>query len=101
MMNTEIQNHCETIRRCNQRGGRMLSIVDLVEGGTLTRDLAAYALATIGAGASFMVGARPGGAGKTTVMSALLNLVPRPVMLVTAENEAVIEQGIRERIPRR
>lgn len=100
-MNPETQAHCETIRRCNQRGGRMLSIVDLLEAGTLTRDLAAYALAAIGAGASFMVGAQPGGAGKTTVMGALLNLVPRDTKLVTAENEAVVEQGIIERSPRR
>ena len=100
-MSTELQRHCEEIQRCNQRGGRMLSIVDLLEAGTLSRDLAAYALATISAGASFMVGALPGGAGKTTVMGALLNLVPRNVTLVTAENEAVIEQGMHERSSRR
>ncbi len=100
-MNPETQAHCETIQRCNQRGGRMLSVVDLVEAGTLTRDLAAYALATIGAGASFMVGARPGGAGKTTVMGALLNLVPAHVTLTDAADESVIEQGLREQAPRR
>ncbi len=99
-MNPEIQAHCETIERCNQRGGRMLSIVDLMASGTLTRELATYALAAIGSGASFMVGARPGGAGKTTVMGALLNLVPQHVTLVATENEAVVEQGIRERLPR-
>lgn len=60
--------HCAEIERCNQRGGRMLSIVDLIEAGTMTRELAAYSLAAIGAGASFMVGALPGGAGKTTVI---------------------------------
>ena len=79
----------------------MLSIVDLVEAGTLTRDLAAYALAAIGGGASFMVGALPGGAGKTTVMGALLNLVPRDVVLVAAADEAVIEEGLRNPKPRR
>ena len=41
-----------------------------------------YALAAIGNGASFMVGANPGGAGKTTVMGALLNLVPDDAELV-------------------
>ena len=79
----------------------MLSIVDLVEAGTLTRDLAAYALAAIGSGASFMVGALPGGAGKTTVMGALLNLAPRDVALVAAADEAVIEEGLRDPMPRR
>jgi hypothetical protein len=60
----------------------MLSIVDLIEAGTMSREVAAYSLAAIGAGASFMVGALPGGAGKTTVMGALLNFVPLGVPLV-------------------
>ena len=72
MTNDEIKKHCAEIDRCNQRGGRMLSIVDLIDAGTVTRDLAAYSLAAISNGASFMVGAMPGGAGKTTVMGALL-----------------------------
>jgi hypothetical protein len=58
-----IQAHCRQIARCNQRGGRMLSIVDLIEAGTITPELAAYSLAAIGSGASFLVGAMPGGAG--------------------------------------
>ena len=66
-MTAETQAHCAEINRCNQRGGRMLSVVDLIEAGTMTRDMAAYSLAAIGSGASFMVGAPPGGAGKTTV----------------------------------
>ena len=68
MTDSDIRNHCAEINRCNQRGGRMLSIVDLIQAGTISRDLAAYALAAIGNGASFLVGAMPGGAGKTTVM---------------------------------
>jgi hypothetical protein len=36
-----------------------------------------------------MVGANPGGAGKTTVMCALLNLVPSDVELVAATSDAV------------
>jgi len=70
-----ILHHCREIDRCNQRGGRMLSIVDLVQAGTFTVDLAAYALAAIGKGASFMVGALPGGAGKTTVMGVIQSLL--------------------------
>ncbi|MBP8258738.1 MAG: hypothetical protein KA118_03640 [Verrucomicrobia bacterium] len=65
--------HCVEIERCNQRGGRMLSVVDLMEARTLAPELAVYLLAAIGRGASFLVGAVPGGAGKTTVMGALLN----------------------------
>ena len=92
---------CAEIERCNQRGGRMLSIVDLLEAGTFTRDQAAIALAAIRGGASFMVGALPGGAGKTTVMGALLNLLPPTVRLVPAESPASIADGLRQREERR
>ena len=97
----DIQTHCAEIERCNQRGGRMLSIVDLIEAGTMTRELAAYSLAAIGAGASFMVGALPGGAGKTTVMGAMLNCVPGDIPLVAADSAEVIEAGLADRVQRR
>jgi len=99
-MAADIQAHCTQINRCNQRGGRMLSVVDLIEGGTLTRDMAAFSLAAIGSGASFMVGALPGGAGKTTVMGALLNFVPTEVQLVPADGIEAIDRGLREPSPR-
>lgn len=100
-MTDAIHQHCDAIERCNQRGGRMLSIVDLIEAGTIPRDLAAYALAAIGNGASFMVGALPGGAGKTTVMGALLNFVPVDVELVAADRMATIKKGLAKGTPRR
>ena len=90
-----ILRHCQEIDRCNQRGGRMLSVVDLIEAGTMTAELAAYCLAAVGQGASFMVGAMPSGAGKTTVMGALLNFVPASVELVPADAQHVIRQGQR------
>jgi hypothetical protein len=96
-----INDHCAEIENCNQRGGRMLSIVDLIEAGTMSRELAAYSLAAIGNGASFMVGALPGGAGKTTVMGALLNFVPRDVSLTAADSESTIACGLAERSRRR
>ena len=71
----------------------MLSIVDLIDAGTLDADLAAYAMAAIGRGGSFLVGAVPGGAGKTTVMGALLNLVPPAVELRAADGLATIERA--------
>jgi hypothetical protein len=101
MANDTIERHCAQIERCNQRGGRMLSIVDLIEAGTFTRELAAYALAAISQGASFMVGALPGGAGKTTVMGALLNFVPRDVELLPAVGMASIQEGMSDTAPRR
>ncbi len=88
-MDASIIRHSTELNRCNQRGGRMLSIFDLIEAGTLDLDLAAYLTARISRGASFMVGARPGGAGKTTVMCAMLNLVPVDVDLVAATATAV------------
>ena len=71
----------------------MLSIVDLLEAGSLDLDLAALLMARVTRGASFMVGARPGGAGKTTVMCALLNLIPRDVPIVAATAQAVRAAG--------
>ena len=94
----DVRQHCLEIDRCNQRGGRMLSIVDLIDAETVGRDLAAYSLAAIGGGASFMVGAMPGGAGKTTVMGALLNFVPSGIRLATADGTAAIRRG--EKTPR-
>ncbi|UCF14582.1 MAG: hypothetical protein JSW59_14300 [Phycisphaerales bacterium] len=84
-----IARHCQELNRCNQRGGRMLSIFDLLAAKTLDLDLAAYLMARISKGASFMVGAAPGRAGKTTVMCALLNFVPVDVSLAAATPEAV------------
>jgi hypothetical protein len=84
-----ITRHCEELNRCNQRGGRMLSIFGLLTAKTLDLDLAAYLMARINRGASFMVGSVPGGAGKTTVMCALLNFIPADVPLIAATPQAV------------
>jgi hypothetical protein len=64
------------VNRANQRGGRMLSIVDLLEAGTLSTAQAAWLLARVSEGSSWLVGARPGGAGKTALMAALLAMLP-------------------------
>ncbi len=64
------------VERSNQRGGRMLSVIDLIEAGTLSLAAASWLLYRIEAGDSWLVGAKPGGAGKTTIMSALLAMVP-------------------------
>lgn len=88
-MSLSVERHCYELNRCNQRGGRMLSIFDLLDAGSLDLDLATYLMAEVTLGASFMVGAFPGGAGKTTVMCALLNLVPPEVELVAVTPEAV------------
>lgn len=69
----------------------MLSVFDLIMAGTMDLELAAYLMTRLTQGVSFMVGAAPGGAGKTTVMCALLNLLPANVTLAAATPEAIHE----------
>lgn len=66
----------EVVNGSNQRGGRMLSVVDLIDADTLTLEQAAVLTGRIEAGSSMLVGANPGGAGKTAVMGALLTMLP-------------------------
>jgi hypothetical protein len=100
-MHDAIAKHCEELNRYNQRGGRMLSVFDLLSAGTLDLDLAAYLMARISTGSSFMVGSVPGGAGKTTVMCALLNFVPVDVSLIAATPETVYEAANNKISPHR
>jgi len=90
-MQDAIAKHCDELNHCNQRGGRMLSVFDLLAAKTLDLDLAAYLMARISKGSSFMAGSVPGGAGKTTVMCALLNFVPIDLPIVAATEQAVYE----------
>ena len=64
------------VNRSNQRGGRMLSVIDLLLAGTFDKLLLCRVMERIANGSSWMVGAQAGGAGKTTVMSALLAMLP-------------------------
>ena len=78
----------EQIERLNQRGGRTLSVVDLVIGGTLSPEMAGICAAAMVRGASLMTAAGPGGAGKTTLMAALLGFLPPGRPIVTIESDA-------------
>lgn len=71
------------IEGLNQRGGRTLSFVDLIEAGTMTAELVAYCWTVIAHGSSFLTAARPGGAGKSTVLANLLALLPPGEEIVT------------------
>ncbi len=75
------------VNRSNQRGGRMLSVIDLLLAGTFDNLLLCRVLERIANGSSWMVGAQAGGAGKTTVMSALLAMLPagEPVALAAQD----------------
>ena len=80
------------IEQLNQRVGRTLSIVDLIQAGTLSVEMAAYAMQALPNGASLLTGARPGGAGKST----LLGLLPPEVPLVTVDRSQVIREGLKK-----
>lgn len=56
--------------------GRELSLADLIELGTLSREAAATVGWTLRRGASLFVAAGPPGAGKSTLANALLELLP-------------------------
>jgi hypothetical protein len=92
-MDIERHNHVQ-IERLNQRGGRTLSIVDLIRAGTLTVPMAASAMQAMSRGASLLTGARPGGAGKTTLMAALLSFMPPEVPIATVEDAAVLDRAL-------
>ncbi len=94
-----ISQHVQALNACNQRGGRMLSLVDLLEAGTIDLPLAAYLAAAMRRGASLLVGANPGGAGKTAVMVALLNFLPDGVALRAVESRAVLAAARRDSRP--
>ena len=78
-----LSHNLREINSLNQRGGRMLSIVDLIEDGTLDVPSAGYLLAEVARGASFLCAAGPGGVGKTTLMACLLSFLPPDERIVT------------------
>lgn len=87
MRDIELGN-LQQIELLNQRGGRTLSIVDLMRAGTISADMAAFSFCAVRAGASLLTAARPGGAGKTTLMAAMLAFLPRGEELRTVGNGA-------------
>jgi len=86
----------EQIEMLNQRGGRTLSIVDLIAAGTLSIEMAACGMRAMARGASILTGARPGGAGKTTLMATFLNLLPPDVRIVTVDRRSVTVRALAE-----
>ena len=77
-----------TIHQCMQRGERPLSVIDLIEKELLTIDQAAWLVSRVEEGSSWLVGAIPGHAGKTTLMSALL------VFLQAREQATLVRAGL-------
>lgn len=81
------------IEQLNQRGGRTLSIMDLIQAGTISVHMAAYAMRELAGGASLLTGARPGGAGKSTLLGAILGLLPSGVPIVTVDGSRAIQEA--------
>lgn len=75
----------------NQRGGRMLSLVDLIKAGTISLELASEMILIVSRGGSFLTAAGPGGVGKTTLMGALLAFLPPDTEIVTVEGPATLK----------
>jgi DNA polymerase III delta prime subunit len=60
----------------SRSGERPISLLALIERGTFDLELAAWLMSHVSQGASYIIGAGPGGVGKTTTMRALLSVVP-------------------------
>jgi hypothetical protein len=95
MLLQQMEAQCSEINSLNQRGGRMLSIIDLISRQTISLDLASYLAVAIQQGISFLIGAESGGAGKTTIMGALLGLIPNNCELKTIPNEKMISTRLK------
>jgi len=78
------------IEDLNQRGGRMLSVIDLICAGTIDLDIAAYVCEKMTRGASILTAAKPGGAGKTTIMAAFLGFIPPGARIVTVSDSSAL-----------
>lgn len=78
------------IAALNQRGGRCLSLVDLIEAGTISSDLAAACAWAVWRGSSLLTAARHGGTGKTTLMASLLMFMPPGEAIVTISHPRVV-----------
>ena len=76
------------IERSNQRSDRMLSIIDLLKAKTLNLNQSAWLINKIKEGSSFLVGAKPGSAGKTTVAGALLAMLPQNAIIHLTNNSS-------------
>lgn len=95
----DIERHnLEQVEMLNQRGGRLLSVVDLVEAGTLSVEAAAFMLCAVGSGASVLTGALAGAAGKSTLLATALSFLPPGERIITVSSHTVVARAL-ERTP--
>lgn len=84
---TDFDSHNQrAIDRLNQRGGRMLSLVDLVEAETLPADAAALMAWVAAHSGSLVTAAGPGGVGKSTLLGGYLGFLPAEIEIVTVDS---------------
>jgi hypothetical protein len=91
-MNDHEHHNQHEIDRLNQRGGRMLSLVDLLEAGTVDLDMATQMAAVAACGGSFLTAAGPGGVGKTTLMGAMLAFLPPGAAIIPIESGRTLDR---------
>ncbi|MFO7945727.1 MAG: hypothetical protein R6V19_02785, partial [Armatimonadota bacterium] len=92
-MNRLQEANLSEIRSLNQRGGRTLSIMDLIADGTLTKEMAAYLLAKVASGNSFLTAAQASGTGKSTLLANLLGFLPPAERIISTASADVIRRG--------
>lgn len=92
------RHNLEQIELLNQRGGRTLSVVDLMEGGTLSPELVGFILCAMAQGASVLMGAGPSGTGKSTLLANALCMLPPGERIITTKSDSVIQRAA-ERAP--
>jgi len=80
------KHNLSEIKNLNQRGGRMLSIMDLLKSNSLNLEMASFLITKILKNSSFIIGGNPNGVGKTTVLGALLNLTRPSIKIKSLEN---------------
>jgi len=88
-MNYRFQNS-EVIGSLDQRGG-MLGWDYLVKVGTIPNECVSIIEESMKKRLSFLVGAKPGGAGKTTIMGAMLSLRPDSEQLIVFNKQNISE----------
>ncbi|MCX7598860.1 MAG: hypothetical protein N2512_08350 [Armatimonadetes bacterium] len=91
----DVERHnLEQVEMLNQRGGRTLSAVDLIEAGTLSVEATAFMLCAMSQGASVLTGALAGAAGKSTLLAAALCFLPPGERIVTVSSHTVVARAL-------
>jgi hypothetical protein len=93
------QANLAQVEELNQRGGRTLSMVDLICARTISAEMAAYVGHRISQGASLLTAANPGGAGKTALLAAAFGFLPTGMPVATVDGPHVIAGAEKEDVP--